>query len=119
MNATAVGNLQKLMGIEACAQKIEYFDKMAPERVQIERDRLIEEKAALIWEKLEKEKRETAVIQEKLEKEKRETALALEQLEKAKQETIKLQNGRLLLFQRSHSLANSFLYFITHTTIVV
>ena len=105
MNATAVGNLQKLMGIEACTQKIEYFDKMAPERVQIERDRLIQEKAAL--------------IQEKLEKEKRETALALEQLEKAKQETIKLQNGRLLLFQRSHSLANSFLYFITHTTIVV
>ena len=124
MNATAVGNLQKLMGIEACAQKIEYFDKLAPERVQIERDRLILEKekreTAAIQEKLvaiqEKEKRETAAIQEK---EKRETALALEQLEKAKQETIKLQNGRLLLFQRSHSLANSFLYFITHTTIVV
>ena len=112
MNATAVGNLQKLMGIEACAQKIEYFDKLAPERVQIERDRLIQEKAALIQEKLEKEKRETALVE-------RETALALEQLEKAKQETIKLQNGRLLLFQRSHSLANSFLYFITHTTIVV
>lgn len=83
------------MGIEACTRKIKFFDHLAPDKALSERDRLMQEKAALIQEKLELEKRETAAIQEK---EKRETALALEQLEKTKQETIKLQNGTLLLF---------------------
>lgn len=94
------------MGIEACTRKIKFFDHLAPDKALSERDRLMQEKAALIQEKLELEKRETAAIQEEekretaaiQEKEKRETALALEQLEKTKQETIKLQNGTLLLF---------------------